>query len=389
VTPEFRPGNRVDLLESGSAYFPALLAAIAAATAEVHLETYIFEADETGRRVAAALAQAAQRGVHVHLLVDGFGARDFPAKLGRELVVAGVEVLVYRPEVAAMRFRRNRLRRLHRKLAVIDARVAFVGGINVIDDMDTPNQTPPRFDYAVRIEGPLLRDIHAAARHLRQLVRWASLHRRAHEPDRVHPAPTPQGVVDAAFLIRDNFHHRRDIEEAYLAAIGTAQREVVVACAYFLPGWHFRRALAEAARRGVRVSILLQGRVEYALLHYATQGLYAALLKNGARIFEYRRSFLHAKVAVVDANWATVGSSNIDPFSLLLAREANVVVRDAGFAAGLRASLQRAMDQGCVEVKLEDLMRRSLAARVINWLAYGLVRVMVGLTRYGGPDYRE
>jgi cardiolipin synthase len=389
VKQAFVPGNQVELLESGREYFPALIAAIAAATAEIHLESYIFAADETGRSVAAALAAAARRGVAVRVLVDGFGAREFRAGLGEALVACGVEVLVYRPEVAALRLRRNRLRRLHRKLAVVDARVAFVGGINVIDDMDTPGQTPPRFDYAVRVTGPLLDDIHAAARHLWQLVRWAELRHRYVEPGRLRARIPPSGDTLAAFVIRDNLGHRRDIEEAYLDAIGAARSELTIASAYFLPGWRFRRALGEAARRGVRVNVLLQGRVEYLLLYYASQALYGALLKSGVRIFEYHRSFLHAKVAVADETWATVGSSNIDPFSLLLAREANVVVHDAGFARQLRASLQRAMDGGGAEVKADDLRQRSLAFRLLSWLAYGLVRLMVGVTRYGGSDYRE
>ncbi|MDO8931556.1 MAG: cardiolipin synthase ClsB [Rhodocyclaceae bacterium] len=385
----FLPGNRVELLESGNEYFPALLAAIDAAAGEIHIETYIFAADATGRSIAAALTRAARRGVAVRLLVDGFGAREFPATLGRELTASGVELLVYRPEVAALRLRRHRLRRLHRKLVVVDARVAFVGGINIIDDMDTPGQMPPRFDYAVRVEGPLLGDIHAAVRHLWKLVRWAGLRHRKLAASRLRPETGPRGDTTAALVIRDNLGHRRDIEDAYLTAIATARSEILIANAYFLPGRRFRHAITEAAGRGVQVTVLLQGRVEYALLHYATQALYGALLASGVRIFEYRRSFLHAKVAVADQLWATVGSSNIDPFSLLLAREANVVVRDAGFAQRLRASLLQAIGDGAAEVRTDDLRRRSLAARALSWFAYGLVRMMIGVTRYGGRDYRE
>jgi cardiolipin synthase len=386
---KFVTGNRVELLECGHQYFPALLAAINAAQKEIHLESYIFADDETGRGIAAALAAAARRGVQVRVLVDGFGARDFPAHQGGMLRENGAEVLVYRPEVAALRMRRNRLRRLHRKLVVVDAAVGFVGGINVIDDMDTPGQTPPRYDYAVRITGPLLADMHDAVRHLWQLVRWAELRHRYSQPVGLLPDVEPKGDTIAAFVIRDNLGHRRDIEEAYLEAIASAKRELIIASAYFLPGRRFRRALGEAAARGVSVTILLQGRVEYLLLHYATQALYGALLKSGVRIFEYRRSFLHAKVAVADEAWATVGSSNIDPFSLLLAREANVVVYEPGFARQLRESLRRAMESGAVEVKAEDVLKRSLAARLLSWFAYGMVRMMIGFSRYGGNDYRE
>ena len=392
MKPRFVAGNRIELLETGAEYFPALIAAIDAAAAEVHLQTYIFANDATGRAVSAALAQAALRGVAVRVLVDGFGAREFPVVFGAELERAGVEVLVYRAKISPLTLKRHRLRRLHHKIAVIDSRVGFVGGINIIDDWDmgtTPEQIPPRYDYAVRIEGPLLAAMHASMRRIWQLVRWARLRRRLLEPPRRAPDDTPRGDMRAAFVVRDNLRHRRDIEEAYLDAIAAARQEVLLASAYFLPGRRFRYALAAAAKRGVQVTVLLQGRVEYRLLHHATQALYGALLGSGIRIFEYHKSFLHAKVAVIDSCWSTVGSSNIDPFSLLMAREANIVVADAAFGAELRASLQGAMDAGAREVRHEDWRTAPLPLRVARWLAYGLVRLAMGIAGYGRRDYSK
>ncbi len=392
MSAAYLPGNQIDLLESGRDFFPALEAAIAGAECEIHLETYIFADDESGLRIVAALMGAAERGVPVRVLVDGFGAREFPAGLGPHLVTAGVQLEVYRPEVARLRLRRHRLRRLHRKLAVIDGRIAFVGGINLIDDFnngDTPG-LGPRFDYTVRISGPLVAQIHQSVVGLWRLIGWAKLQRRPPLP--ALPAcagKTPSGPMAAAFIIRDNLRHRHDIEQAYLEAINTARREIILASAYFLPGRRFRRILLAARARGVAVTILLQGQVEYALLHYATQALYGKLLESGVRLFEYRSGFLHAKVAVVDAVWATVGSSNIDPFSLLLAREANVAVKDAGFATQLRESLQRAMTEDAVEITHADFKRSGWPTRALRWVAYGLVRMMLGITRYGGNDYRE
>jgi len=384
VKSAFIPGNDIELLENGVAYFPALVEAIDRARSEIYLETYIFERDDTGMRIAGALQRAVRRGVVVRVLVDGFGAAEFPEKLLPELIRVGAEVLIYRPEIARFSFRRHRLRRLHRKIAVIDARVAFVGGINIIDDAHAPHHTSPRYDYAVRIEGPLLAPIHQSSRRLWELVTWANFKRRFRVLAEPTVAVERRGHIRAAFVIRDNVRHRRDIEDAYLAAIGSATREVILANAYFLPGRRFRRALHQAAARGVRVIILLQGRVEYALLHYATQALYGSLLAADIRIFEYHRSFLHAKVAVVDQQWATVGSSNIDPFSLLLAREANVVVHDEGFAAALRTSLQRAMREGAAELEQEEWKRKPLFHRIRRWLAYGLLRMLIGLAGYGG-----
>lgn len=389
MNTDFLPGNRIALLETGAQYFPALLAAIEAAACEIHLETYIYADDPTGRQVTAALVAAARRGVAVRVLVDGFGAREFPDGLGRQLADAGVAVQIYRAELAPFKLRRHRLRRLHRKLVAIDGRVAFVGGINIIDDNDTPH-LGPRFDYAVRVEGPLVAPIRTAMGHLWRLVGWARFRRRPPAPP-LSPCRQDAAVdaVAAAFVIRDNLRHRRDIEEAYLSAIEAARSEIFIAMAYFLPGRRFRKALIAAARRGVAVRLLLQGQVEYALLHYATQALYGSLIGEGIRIVEYRAGFLHAKVAVVDDGWATVGSSNIDPYSLLLAREANVMVRDAGFAAQLRGRLERAAAEDALEITPAELKRSSLPARTLRWAAYGMVRLLLGLTRYGGQDYRE
>ncbi len=388
ISRGFTAGNRLQLLRNGEAYFPALIAAIDRARHEVHLETYIFADDATGRDIAAALSRAAQRGVMVRLLVDGFGARDFDTGLGAGLGADGVEVMVYRPEAGRYAFRRHRLRRMHRKLAVIDGEVGFAGGINIIDDFDT--STSPRFDYAVRIEGPLVARLHLAVRHVWRLVRWAALGRRPPPPTFVPPQrPAAVGSVQAALLLRDNLAHRHDIEYAYLDAVRSARGEILIANAYFLPGRRFSKALLLAAQRGVKVSLLLQGRSDHLLFHYATQALYDRMLAAGVRVFEYDRAELHAKVAVIDQAWATVGSSNIDPFSLLLAREANVVVRDPGFAAELRASLVETISAAAREVRVEDQRQRSWRARLASVLAYSLVRFMLGVTRYGGKQYSQ
>lgn len=365
-------GNRLTLLTNGEQYFPALVGAIDAATQEVFLETYLFADDRTGSLVAAALARAAERGAAVHLLIDGFGAREFAPRLRRMLEGAGVEVLVYRPKISPWTLRRSRLRRMHRKIACVDGAVAFVGGINVIDDYDTPRQTPPRYDYAVRIEGLLVARVRDEA--VRQ---WKRSPRAA-------PANTVRCTEDqkAALVVRDNLRHRRDIEQAYLALIAGAREEVIIANAYFFPGRRFRHALAQAAARGVRITLLLQGRVEYALLHYASRSLYGEFLASGIEIREYQRSFLHAKVAVFDGRQACVGSSNIDPFSLLLAREANVFVDDAVFSARLRASLLEAIQRGAEQVPPRHWRRQSIWLRTRIWLAFQVARLFIAFAGY-------
>lgn len=380
--PHFVSGNKVTLLKSGVEYFPALEIAIDSAQREIFLETYIFADDDTGRRIAAALKRAVQRGVVAHVLLDGFGSKELSPDLIEELRSAGVQVLYFRPEMPLWKFRRHRLRRMHRKLSVVDGRVAFVGGINIIDDVNTPGQTPPRFDYAVSVEGPLLLVIHRSARRLWALVNWTQFKSYWHSQLLIFPVQENAGAMRAALVVRDSIRHRRDIEQVYLSAINAAESEIIIACAYFLPGANFRHALIAAVGRGVKVVLLLQGCVEYVLLHYATRALYGTLLDGGVEIHDYHKSFLHAKVAVIDNRWATVGSSNIDPFSLVLSREANVVVDNVEFAAELRASLMEAMDGGAQQVSPEQWKQQPFFLRLKCWLAYGVVRFMMGAVGY-------
>ena len=375
----YRTGNCVRLLQNGAEYFPALEEAIDAAQSDVHLETYIYADDPSGRRISAALVRAAARGVRVRIAVDGFGSKGYMGAILDEISRQGVEVAIYRPETRRFDFRKNRLRRLHRKLSVIDGKVAFVGGINIIDDLNGIAEPPPRFDYAVRVEGPLLIDICEVANRMWFLLLWSRFRSRKTRPPLLAPNATECGELRAAFVHRDNFRNRRDIEHGYLTAISNATEDVFIANAYFFPGRHFRRALTDAAKRGVRVRLLLQGRVEYLLAHYAQRALYGMLLDAGIEISEYVGSFLHAKVAVIDGHWATVGSSNIDPFSLLLSREANVFVRDRGFAKALRDSLEKATVEGARKVESEHWRRRSLVDRALTMLFYGVARRVMGL----------
>jgi cardiolipin synthase len=376
--------NRVDLLNSGTEYFPALESAIREARSEIHLEAYIYAGDATGLRFTDALCQAARRGVVVRVLVDGFGSRELPRAFVEQFRDAGVRLLVYRPEISRYRIKRHRLRRMHRKLVVIDARVAFVGGINIIDDLSDPGAAIPRFDYAVRVEGPLLASIHREAQRLWGQVAWVSLRHRWRPARRIPVFAQAAGTQRAALLVRDNIRHRDEIENAYLEAILGAREEIFIANAYFFPGLRFRRALMDAATRGVRVVLLLQGKIEYALLHYASRALYGTLIDAGVEIHEYHRAFLHAKVAVIDGQWSTVGSANIDPFSLMLAREANVAIEDREFSGRLRGSLHRALESGSRTLRRSAWHQQPWPERATSWLAYGLARFLMGMAGYGG-----
>ncbi len=243
------PNNQITLLQNDEAYFPAIEAALDRAVYEIYLETYIFEDDSTGRLIAEALRRAALRGVKTHLLIDGYGSFRLPESMVDFLEAAGVLVLKFRPKTSPWTLRRRRLRRLHRKIVVVDRTIAFVGGINIIDNMDIRGQTSTRFDYAVSVQGPLVKAIHDSARRVWSRVAWIRwLPDRGRENDRYRPSTEPTGLMQAAFLIRNNIRHRRDIEEAYLQAIEQAQSEIMLANAYFLPGLNLRHALVDCRR---------------------------------------------------------------------------------------------------------------------------------------------
>jgi cardiolipin synthase len=374
------PGNRLELLEGGAGYFPALIAAIDAATSEVHLESYIYVNDAAGEAIGAALMRAARRGVATRVLLDGFGSRTLDKAFVERLREAGVELLFYRPVSSLWQFRRRRLRRLHRKLAVIDRRSAFVGGINIIDDLDGDDLRAPRLDFAVRIDGPLVAEVHACARSLWNRLAWLRAGRATRMPRLGRSELVQAGRQKAQLVCRDNLRRRRDIEASYLDALRSARLEVFIANAYFLPGRRFRQALVEAARNGARVVLLVQGHTDHRLFHAATRTLYSYFLENGVEIFEYQASELHAKAAVVDGRWATLGSSNIDPFSLLLAREANVVAHDRKFAMEVIAAIESALGDGAERIHRMAWRRLPWWQRAQSWLAYGWVRMLIGLS---------
>ena len=396
--PSLHAGHTLRLLQGWQALFPALVEAIDRSTREVRLETYIFAADTAGEQMVEVLVRAARRGVAVYLVMDGVGTPELPADWTQRLDAAGVRWHIFQPLGRLGLLIPSRWRRLHRKLCVVDGRVAFCGGINVLDDWYDPNHgvlTAPRFDFAVQASGPLVRDVHEVmvqfwwrlqagrkAREADWTAAWHMLEQEWRQREALHAKsvsiPRPAGLR-AALLLRDNLRNRTRIEKAYRKAIAEAHEEILIANAYFLPGHKLRRALVLAARRGVRVRLLLQGRYEYFMQFHAVRPVYAPLLRAGVEIHEYSPSFLHAKVAVIDGRWATVGSSNLDPLSLLLAREANVVVEDAVFAQELRTRLVRAMEQEGRRIDPEAYANRPLVQRALDRLAFGLMRLALFL----------
>jgi cardiolipin synthase A/B len=381
-TAQIIPGNTITLLKNGAEFFPALEAAIDRAQVDIRIETYIFCEDTSGIRIANALKRAASRGVSVRVLVDGFGSRDTDPRFFQSIRDTGVRLLFFRPERGLFDFRKSRFRRVHRKIVLIDGKEGFVGGINLIDDFtENLSETAPRYDYAVMLEGPILAPISTSAYHLWRVVKWFSLKRRGIDFQPPAVATTHIGNATLSFVARDNFRQRRDIENAYLHAIRSAKREILIASPYFLPGLRLRRAMVAAAKRKVRVTILLQGRADHPLMQFATQSLYDMLLKAGIALYEYQPAMLHGKVAVIDDDWATVGSSNLDPFSLLLNREANIIAHDAAFATTLRESVMEEIRTNATRLDPDAWKARSVWTKLRSWLAFGLGRM---LTAFAG-----
>lgn len=434
----FTSGNDVRLFGSGATLFGAMIERIDAATHDVALETYIFSDDETGRALSAALLRAAARGVRVRVITDGIGSPRMA--LFDAWSAAGVEHRIYNPHI----FGRFGFSRTHRKLAVIDGQFAYCGGINVVDDLvhDDKALPFPRWDFAVELSGPVVADVREAIE-----LQWRRIRLGFRPPlpapsmsprfpgvpasvGFMAPHPTGQGAVRAApasddalrelipaappgrmeriverlrarlrasvrdprtarvpcvaFVACDNVVNRRAIERAYLDAIDRARKEVLLANPYFMPGRRLRRALIEAAGRGVTVRLLI-GRKEFKVLDYGVRFLYRALLCAGVEIAEYEKTLLHGKVAVVDSKWGTVGSSNLDALSLVLNNEANVLIVLHPQIQQLRDAILAAFDDA-TRIDRAGYEARPIRERTVSWLAYTTYRAVMKLLTVGGYD---
>jgi cardiolipin synthase len=359
-------GNRIELLENGEAFFPRVFDAIRQAQREVIIETFILFEDKVGLELHAAMREAAQRGAKVDLMIDGFGSPDLSREFIEGLTSAGVKVRVFDTAQRFLGQRLNVFRRMHRKIVVVDGERAFVGGINYSADHLLDFGPKAKQDYAVELAGPVVAEIHQFV--LRAIAvggKGAGWFRRRLK--RAPPAGrATAGEADAIFVTRDNRRHTNDIERHYLAAIRSARERIVIANAYFFPGYRLIKELRRAARRGVDVRLILQGEPDMPIVKTAASMLYHHLLHAGVRIYEYCDRPLHGKVALMDDRWSTVGSSNLDPLSLSLNLEANVVVRDKAFNEVLWQRMDQLMQHSCKQIATTDLAS--------EWSGWRLVR---------------
>lgn len=379
----FIPGNHVALLHCGADYFSKMLSEITQATQEIYLETYIFADDATSLKVQTALSEAAARGVQVRVIVDWIGCGDVRSDLlVREFAKAGVACRRFNPW-----FKRG-LARTHRKICVIDRRVAFVGGLNIIDDLISDDGSGqildfPRWDFAVHIAGDLVAHIHHEIKsqwlRLGKLSLLSRLKLIRNPESQIRPASTKP--VQAAFVVRDNLRNRVTIQRAYLHALGLARKRAILANPYFAPGGKLRRALISAASRGVDVTLLI-GVGQFHLQDAVANSFYPKLLAHGVKIVEYKKTQLHAKVAVIDHDWATVGSSNFDGLSLFVNQEANIVIRNQAFVDHLTTYLEQGIADG-VAVDAKEYANIAWYKRAWYGVAYFLYRGLMRIATLG------
>jgi cardiolipin synthase len=358
-------GNHVDVLVDGQAAYPAMLAAIAAAKREIHLEVYIWNSDASGMRFVEAVKQKARTGVMVRAIIDAVGSFAMSADVRQGLREAGVQLAEFNP-LSPWRARWGWSVRDHRKLLVVDGETAFLGGLNLGDDY-APASWGGRawHDVHARIRGPAVRDL--------ERLFWSSW-RHADGPDtvgRLLPAgpPPPGGNARVQVLAVGSRRDRRQIQRACRYALKRATARILIEAAYFIPDRGLRRVLGNAAKRGVDVRLMLPHTSDLPAVQHASRHVYAQLLRHGVRIFEWVPTMLHAKTMLVDDAWCAIGSSNLDRRSVAYNWELMVAVEDVETCRALEATFLSHM-ASCIEVKAATWAHRGLWPRILEQVFY-------------------
>lgn len=373
VEYQWHSNNRVELLENGEEYFPRVFEAMRAAKSEILLETFIVFEDKVGAELQQILIEAAQRGVRTTVSLDGFGCGELSTGYLSALSDAGVHLQIFDPAPKHLGIRTNWFRRLHRKIVVVDGLIAFIGGINFSGDHLADFGPEAKQDYSVEVQGPVVADIH----------HFALLQSGRPGRARFWWQRRRQRLADMAFtehdgqvrlVFRDNDQHNTDIEDVYLQVLRKAKRRVIIANAYFFPGYRLLREIRNAARRGVEVRLILQGQPDMLVAKLAARMTYDYLLRAGVQIHEYCQRPLHGKVALVDDDWSTVGSSNLDPLSLSLNLEANVLIRDRAFNQHLYERLEDLSQNHCKAMDAKLLPRGRIWHMTVGFLVFHFLR---------------
>lgn len=375
----YRQRNRATLLVTGAAYFERMEVLIDGARRSVHLQVYIFADDTTGSRMAAALMRAAQRGVQVFLLADGYASHDLPDTLISRLRASGVHFRWFQPLWLSRRFYFGR--RLHHKVLVVDHRAALVSGRNIADRYNDLEGQPAWLDVALEVEGEVVLDLSRSCCRV-----WNGWVDRDHRVIAVPPTDAECAELsmnwpeDRACSIRMRFNDRlyghAQITVSYMAMFREARSEIQLMASYFVPSGALKRAMAGAARRGVHITVIMAGRSDVWIAKLAERWLYAWLLRMGVQVYEYEKAMLHAKVAVCDGAWCTLGSFNLNDLSNYTTLELNLDVADAPLAAGVRAVMDRTAREDCRRITAADLRHAGPLDRFAQWCAYRALRLL-------------
>ncbi len=380
-------GNRVQLFANGHEAFPAMLAAIDNAQRCISMEMYKIRLDRVGTSFYGALIRAAQRGVRVRFVYDAYGSRSVAYNDFAELIDAGGEVCVFNPILWLTFLRLNN--RDHRKILVVDGCIAFLGGLNLAEEYDGDGFNGWR-DTAFMIEGPAALDAERVFNEswlqggfgfigkdlpvvginpIKEVADSPLIRLLDLDGDLCLTAnnPVAGGTARVRIIPSDPASLSSTIVDKYLLAINSARETISITCAYFVPPLVLRRALVNAAKRGVRVRLILQGSADVPLVRTMSIGYYGRLLKHGVEIYEWTKSVLHAKTMVVDGVWSTIGSANLDGRALFLSYEANAAVIDRPLAAAMEEQFDRDL-RHCRRVTFQDWERRSLSQRVLALL---------------------
>ncbi|GIV35855.1 MAG: cardiolipin synthase B [Cyclobacteriaceae bacterium] len=368
--PDYYLRNSLTLIRGGAPYFEVLEDLINRARHYLYLQVYIFEADETGNRIRKALERAAQRGVYVHVLADGYASQGLPEAFIKSLAEAGVHFRFFEPLYRSRYFYFGR--RLHHKVTVADGQRALVGGINISDRYNDTTTYKAWLDWAVLAEGEVASGLHNICA-ARALSPW-----RIH-PSRIPRPPAgklPQTTMLAGIRVNDWVRGKQEITLCYIKLIRQARKEVLLMSSYFFPGLRIRRQLVRAARRGVRVRVIVGGYSDVPLARHAERYMYRWMLKNRMEIYEYQRNVLHAKVAVCDDS-VTIGSYNLNEISERASVELNLEVWHADFAQTVRHRFEEIISRDCTRITSYEIF--SWHSQAIQWLTYMVIRFLLFL----------
>ena len=367
-TEDHHQAADIRLVHSGNDYFETLENLIHSAKHSLHLQTYIFNDDETGRRIARALKEACLRGVEVTMMLDGFGSASLSRKFVHDLRLAGIRLRFFSPFFSFQIIYFGR--RLHHKVVVADQYTALIGGINIADKYHGSPSEQAWLDYAILLKGKVCKDVEKICRQL-----YGRKFRKKKNN-------IPSNHIDTEKLIpirikqNDRFRRKNQISASYLHAIKNAKSSIYLTGSYFLPGTKLRKALVNAAKRGVEVHLILAGVSDVPTFQTATRWLYDFLFRNGIKIYEWKKSVLHGKIALVDDTWATIGSFNLNHLSAYGSIELNVDVLDKQFSKEFQDHLKAVIDKGCEQI-FQKHQNNHWTARLKRWAAYQLTRTTI------------